>query len=111
MATVQAATKEAVGSFDDWRFSTGESADPEAMVALLGHRKGGTPYFRLFKDGLKTREILRRQTRSPLADVDPGRTESSPRGEEGQGPLPVRIPVRRLGSGDRRAGSARRSPR
>ncbi|WP_210992728.1 translationally-controlled tumor protein [Streptomyces sp. C3-3] len=45
-----------VASFGDWKFYTGESMDPDAMVPLLGRREDGQMYFRFFKDGLVTEE-------------------------------------------------------
>ncbi|CAO3660149.1 unnamed protein product [Rhizopus stolonifer] len=46
--------KKILGNFKDYEFYTGESMDPEGMVALLNYREDGiTPYFTLFKDGLK----------------------------------------------------------
>ncbi|MFD8599311.1 hypothetical protein ACFV1L_30345 [Kitasatospora sp. NPDC059646] len=50
----QEAAREVLGSFNDWALLTGESEDPEGMVALQGDRENGTPYIRLFKDGLET---------------------------------------------------------
>jgi len=39
--------------FDDWKFYTGESMNPEGMVVLCNYRDDGmTPYFVLFKDGV-----------------------------------------------------------
>lgn len=40
--------------FDEWNFYTGESMNPEGMVVLMNYREDGmTPYFVLFKDGVK----------------------------------------------------------
>lgn len=42
-----------IANFDDWKFYTGESMNPEGMVVLMNYREDGmTPYFVLFKDGL-----------------------------------------------------------
>ncbi|EPQ28334.1 uncharacterized protein PFL1_04161 [Pseudozyma flocculosa PF-1] len=50
--------KKIVGSFGDWEFFTGESMDPEGMIALLNYREDGvTPYIVLWKDGLKEMKI------------------------------------------------------
>ncbi|KAK7205590.1 translationally controlled tumor protein [Myxozyma melibiosi] len=46
--------KKVVASFKDWEFFTGESMDPEGMVALLNYREDGvTPYIVFWKHGLK----------------------------------------------------------
>lgn len=52
---VQKFVKEVVvPKFDEWRFYTGESMNPEGMVVLMNYREDGmTPYFVLFKDGVK----------------------------------------------------------
>ncbi|KAI0337927.1 translationally-controlled tumor protein [Trametopsis cervina] len=50
----QALAKKIVGNFKDYEFYTGESMNPEAMVALLNYREDGvTPYFTFWKHGLK----------------------------------------------------------
>ena len=50
--------KKILGSFGDWEFFTGESMNPEGMVALLNYREDGvTPYFVFWKDGLKETKI------------------------------------------------------
>ena len=50
--------KKIIGSFGDWEFFTGESMNPEGMVALLNYREDGvTPYFVFWKDGLKEMKI------------------------------------------------------
>lgn len=50
--------KKVVGKFSDWEFYTGESMDPDGMVALLNYREDGvTPYFVFWKDGLKVEKI------------------------------------------------------
>jgi len=46
--------KKVLADFKDYEFYTGESMDPEGMVALLNYREDGiTPYFTFWKDGLK----------------------------------------------------------
>jgi hypothetical protein len=46
--------KKIVANFKDFEFYTGESMNPEGMVALLNYREDGvTPYFTFWKDGLK----------------------------------------------------------
>lgn len=46
--------KKIIKNFNDYEFFTGESMDPDSMVALLNYREDGvTPYFVFFKDGLK----------------------------------------------------------
>ncbi|KAF9222010.1 translationally controlled tumor-associated [Gyrodon lividus] len=46
--------KKIVSNFKDYEFYTGESMDPNGMVALLNYREDGiTPYFTFWKDGLK----------------------------------------------------------
>ena len=50
--------KKVVGKFNDWEFYTGESMNPDGMVALLNYREDGvTPYFVFWKDGLKEEKI------------------------------------------------------
>lgn len=50
--------KKIVGNFSDWEFFTGESMNPEGMVALLNYREDGvTPYFVFWKDGLNETKI------------------------------------------------------
>ncbi|WVO16941.1 hypothetical protein L204_104627 [Cryptococcus depauperatus] len=45
--------KRVVANFKDFEFYTGESMNPDGMVALLNYREDGvTPYFTLWKDGL-----------------------------------------------------------
>ncbi|KAI8850962.1 Mss4-like protein [Chytridium lagenaria] len=42
----------------DYEFYVGESMSPEGMVLLLNYREDGTtPYFTLFKDGLKIEKL------------------------------------------------------
>ncbi|TRM67788.1 Mss4-like protein [Schizophyllum amplum] len=46
--------KKIVGNFKDYEFYTGESMNPDGMVALLNYREDGvTPYLTFWKDGLK----------------------------------------------------------
>ena len=46
--------KKVLGNFKDYEFWTGESMNPDGMVALLNYREDGvTPYFTFWKDGLK----------------------------------------------------------
>lgn len=46
--------KKIVANFKDFQFFTGESMDPEGMVALLNYREDGiTPFLIFWKDGLK----------------------------------------------------------
>ncbi|KAF5344147.1 hypothetical protein D9758_008906 [Tetrapyrgos nigripes] len=50
----QAFAKKVIGNFKDFEFYTGESMNPDGMVALLNYREDGiTPYFTFWKDGLK----------------------------------------------------------
>lgn len=50
--------KKVLGNFGDYEFYTGESMDPDGMVALLNYREDGiTPYFTLFRDGLKQEKL------------------------------------------------------
>ena len=50
--------KKVVGKFNDWEFYTGESMNPDGMVALLNYREDGvTPYFVFWKDGLNETKI------------------------------------------------------
>jgi hypothetical protein len=50
----QAYAKKIVANFKDFEFYTGESMNPDGMVALLNYREDGvTPYFTFWKDGLK----------------------------------------------------------
>lgn len=50
----QAYAKKIVANFKDFEFYTGESMNPEGMVALLNYREDGiTPYFTFWRDGLK----------------------------------------------------------
>ncbi|KDE05825.1 translationally-controlled tumor protein [Microbotryum lychnidis-dioicae p1A1 Lamole] len=46
--------KKVLGNFKDYEFYTGESMNPDGMIALLNYREDGTtPYFIFWKDGLK----------------------------------------------------------
>lgn len=46
--------KKIVANFKDFEFYTGASMNPEGIVLLLNYREDGiTPYFTIWKDGLK----------------------------------------------------------
>ncbi|KAM4030349.1 translationally-controlled tumor protein homolog [Anomaloglossus baeobatrachus] len=46
--------KDILGNFKNYQFFTGESMNPEGMVALLDFREdGATPFLTFFKDGLE----------------------------------------------------------
>ncbi|XP_044142632.1 translationally-controlled tumor protein [Bufo gargarizans] len=46
--------KDILGNFKNYQFFTGETMNPEGMVALLDFREDGiTPYLTFFKDGLE----------------------------------------------------------
>ncbi|KAH7343524.1 Mss4-like protein [Rhizoctonia solani] len=46
--------KKIIANFKDFEFYTGASMNPDGMVALLNYREDGiTPYFTVWKDGLK----------------------------------------------------------
>lgn len=50
--------KKVLGNFKDYDFYTGESGNPDGMVALLNFREDGvTPYLIFWKDGLKDVKI------------------------------------------------------
>ncbi|KAF8351414.1 translationally controlled tumor-associated [Amanita rubescens] len=50
----QTFAKKVVAGFKDFEFYTGESMNPDGMVALLNYREDGiTPYFTFWKHGLK----------------------------------------------------------
>eukprot|EP00842_Homolaphlyctis_polyrhiza_P002292 jgi/Hompol1/3063/HPOL_000030-RA len=50
--------KKVLDNFKDYEFYVGESMNPDGAVALLNYREDGiTPYFTLFKDGLKTEKL------------------------------------------------------
>ncbi|CAE6470099.1 unnamed protein product [Rhizoctonia solani] len=50
----QAYAKKIIANFKDFEFYTGESMNPDGLVALLNYREDGiTPYFTVWKDGLK----------------------------------------------------------
>jgi hypothetical protein len=54
----QAYAKKIVANFKDFEFYTGESMNPDGMVALLNYREDGiTPYFTFWKDGLKEMKL------------------------------------------------------
>lgn len=47
--------KKVLTNFKDYEFYTGESMNPDGMVALLNYREDGTtPFFTFWKDGLKS---------------------------------------------------------
>lgn len=47
-----------IKNIKDYEFYTGESMDPEGMVALLNYREDGiTPYLTFFKDGLEEMKV------------------------------------------------------
>jgi hypothetical protein len=51
----QAFAKKIIANFKDYEFYTGESSNPDGMVALLNYREDGvTPYLTFWKDGLKS---------------------------------------------------------
>jgi len=57
-AKAPGAVKKILENFKDYEFYIGESMNPEGMVALLNYREDGiTPYFTLFKDGLKSERL------------------------------------------------------
>jgi len=50
--------KKIVANFKDFEFYTGESMNPDGMVALLNYREDGvTPYFTFWKDGTKQTKL------------------------------------------------------
>jgi len=50
--------KKLVSNFKDFEFYTGESMNPDGMIALLNYREvGDTPYFTFWKDGLKIQKL------------------------------------------------------
>ncbi|KAJ1731315.1 hypothetical protein LPJ61_002599 [Coemansia biformis] len=50
--------KKVLANIKDYEFYTGESMNPDGMVALLNYREDGvTPYFTFFKDGLKSMKV------------------------------------------------------
>jgi len=53
--------KKILSNFKDYDFYTGESMDPDGMIALLNYRKEENrthiPYFTFWKDGLKFEKI------------------------------------------------------
>jgi len=54
----QAFAKKLVANFKDYEFYTGESMNPDGMIALLNYREDGvTPYWTLWKDGLKETKV------------------------------------------------------
>uniref|UniRef100_A0A060T6K5 Translationally-controlled tumor protein homolog n=1 Tax=Blastobotrys adeninivorans TaxID=409370 RepID=A0A060T6K5_BLAAD len=54
----QGFAKKIISSFKDFEFFTGESMNPDGMVALLNYREDGvTPYFTFWKHGLKEEKL------------------------------------------------------
>eukprot|EP00128_Syssomonas_multiformis_P006048 Colp12_sorted_trinity150504_noHs@17080 len=54
MKGAAAVVKKILGNFSDYQFFTGESMNVDGAVVLLNYREDGiTPYFVIFKDGLK----------------------------------------------------------
>lgn len=54
----QAFAKKIIANFKDFDFYTGESMNPDGMVALLNYREDGvTPYFTFWKHGLKEEKL------------------------------------------------------
>ncbi|KAL2888341.1 Translationally-controlled tumor protein [Ceratocystis lukuohia] len=52
------ASKTLLPNFKQYEFYTGESMDPQGMVALLNYREDGvTPYFTFWKHGLKATKV------------------------------------------------------
>ncbi|KAI7834765.1 translationally controlled tumor protein [Kickxella alabastrina] len=50
--------KKVLGDIKNYEFYTGESMNPEGMVALLNYREDGvTPYFSFFADGVKPQKL------------------------------------------------------
>ncbi|TPX36715.1 hypothetical protein SmJEL517_g01263 [Synchytrium microbalum] len=50
--------KKVLENFGDYEFYTGETMNPDGMVALLNYREDGvTPYLTFWKDGLKTEKL------------------------------------------------------
>jgi len=50
--------KKIVAGFKDFEFYTGESMNPDGLVLLLNYREDGiTPYFIVWKDGLKGTKV------------------------------------------------------
>ncbi|MFJ6940394.1 translationally-controlled tumor protein [Streptomyces sp. NPDC101132] len=53
-----ALVKEVLGNFQDYEFYTGESMNPDGMVALLNYRDDGTtPYLTFFQHGVHAHQI------------------------------------------------------
>jgi len=50
--------KKIVANFKNFEFYTGESMNPDGLVLLLNYREDGvTPYFTIWKDGLKSQKL------------------------------------------------------
>ncbi|KAI8362179.1 Mss4-like protein, partial [Mortierella sp. GBAus27b] len=55
----QAAAKKIVANFKDYEFYTGSNMDPKGAVMLLNYREDGiTPFFTVFKAGLKATKVV-----------------------------------------------------
>jgi hypothetical protein len=51
---IQPLVKKIIANFKDYEFYVGESMNPEGCLCLLNYREDGTtPFFTVFKDGLK----------------------------------------------------------
>ncbi|KAJ2796420.1 hypothetical protein H4R20_005532, partial [Coemansia guatemalensis] len=58
MKEAQDLVKKVLANFKDYEFYTGESMNPDGMVALLNYREDGiTPFFTFFRDGLKETKV------------------------------------------------------
>ncbi|KAH6850370.1 translationally-controlled tumor protein [Chaetomium sp. MPI-CAGE-AT-0009] len=54
----QGFAKKIIANFKDWEFFTGESMNPDGMIALLNYREDGTtPYIVVWKHGLKEMKV------------------------------------------------------
>ncbi|TIA84982.1 hypothetical protein E3P99_04095 [Wallemia hederae] len=57
-AEAQAGAKQLLGNFKDLEFFMSESVNPDGQVLLLNYREDGvTPFFTLWKDGLRSQKI------------------------------------------------------
>jgi hypothetical protein len=60
---MQGFAKEILTKFNDFRFYTGESMNPEGMIVLQKYKEDEiTPVFIFFKDGLKETKFVRNLT-------------------------------------------------
>ncbi|KAF9099581.1 hypothetical protein BGX27_000553 [Mortierella sp. AM989] len=56
---VAADFKKILANFKDYEFYIGESMNPDGAVLLLNYREDGvTPYFTVFKDGLREKKVV-----------------------------------------------------